>query len=149
MTLVDVNILIYAINRDAPHHECCREWLESALSGRTPVGLSWLVLLGFLRITTHPRIMPRPLSVHEATMIVDGWLACPAVRILEPSERHWEILKDLLDALGTAANITSDAHLAAMAIEYGARLCSTDNDFARFPGLKWLNPLVEVDSGSK
>lgn len=142
MILVDLNLLLYAINEDAPRHRSAKAWWEACLSGETPVGLAWLVVLGFLRVTTHPRVMPSPLSAREAVSVVDDWLQQPMVRLVEPSERHWEILTTLLDELGTAGNLTSDAHLAALAIEHGARLCSTDNDFSRFEHLRWENPLA-------
>jgi uncharacterized protein len=140
--VVDLNLLIYATNEDAPMHERARRWWESVLSQGEAVGLAWTVLLGFLRITTNPRVMPRPLSPEQATAIIDDWLGQPSVSPLEPTERHWEILKELMSPLGTAGNLTSDAHLAALAIEHGARLFSTDNDFARFAGVRWVNPLA-------
>jgi toxin-antitoxin system PIN domain toxin len=141
MLVVDLNVVIYATNRDSSDHRATRTWWEAALSGDEPIGLSWTVLLGFVRITTHPRILANPLSFEQAAGIVDHWLQQPVVRILEPSERHWGILKDLLEPFGTAGNMTTDADLAALAVEHGATLCSTDRDFARFPRLKGLNPL--------
>ncbi len=142
MLVVDINLLIYATNRDAADHRAARGWWESALSGDEPVGLAWLVLLGFLRISTHPRILTSPLSYEQAADVVDGWLEQPVTRPLQPTDRHWGILKDLLEPFGTAGNLTSDAHLAALAIEHGATLCSTDRDFGRFVHLKWHNPLA-------
>jgi uncharacterized protein len=139
--VVDVNLLIYATNRDAADHRSARKWLEATLSGDEPVGLPWLVLLAFLRITTHPHIVGAPLSFAQAAGVVDDWLSQPVVRILPPSDRHWGILKALLEPFGTAGNLASDAHLAAIAIEHGATLCSADRDFGRFPNLKWRNPL--------
>jgi len=139
---VDLNVLIYALNEDAPHHERALSWWEETMSSDTPVGLSWSVLLGFLRITTNPRILPRPLSPQQAVEVVDSWLAHPLTRIIEPTRQHWTILKELLAPLGTAGNLTSDAHLAALSIEHGALLCSTDNDFSRFAKLRWSNPLA-------
>lgn len=141
MRVVDLNVLIYATNRDAADHRAAKAWWEAALSGDEPIGLSWTALLGFVRIATHPRILASPLSFEQAAGVVDHWLQQPVVRILQPSERHWRILKDLLQPFGTAGNMTTDAHLAALAIEHGATLCSTDRDFARFPRLKWINPL--------
>ena len=141
MKVVDINLLIYAINTDTPHHPQAKEWLEASLSSDEPVGLAWIVILGFLRIITSGRIMPTPLSSEVAIEIIDEWLRQPSVQIIVPRERHWDILKELLTPLGTAANLTSDAHLAALAIEYGARLFSTDNDFSRFAGLRWTNPI--------
>ena len=141
MKVVDINLLIYAINTDTPHHPQAKEWLEASLSSDEPVGLAWIVILGFLRIITSGRIMPTPLSSEVAIEIIDEWLRQPSVQIIVPRERHWDILKELLTPLGTAANLTSDAHLAALAIEYGARLFSTDNDFSRFATLRWKNPI--------
>lgn len=141
MKIVDINLLIYAINKDTPHHPKAKKWLEASLSNDEPFGLAWIVILGFLRIITNGRIMPRPLSSETALEIVDEWIRQPPSRIIVPTERHWSIIKELLMPLGTAANLTSDAHLAALAIEHGARLFSTDNDFSRFPTLRWTNPI--------
>jgi toxin-antitoxin system PIN domain toxin len=141
MKLVDLNILVYAVNSDAPHHRAARSFWEESLSGDEPVALAWVVLLGFLRITTSARIMPAPLSPERAFSLVDEWLHQPCVRIVTPTERHWDILKELGLSHGTAGNLTTDAHLAALAIENGATLYSSDNDFARFAGLRWKNPL--------
>jgi len=141
--LFDLNLLLYAVNTDAAHHQAAKRWLETTLNDDEPVALPWSVLLGFLRIATNHRILPRPLKVPEAVTIVDGWLSQPVVRILEPGEEHWRILKSLLAETGTAGNLTSDAHLATLAIENGATLCSTDTDFQRFPRLRWTNPLKD------
>ena len=141
MKVVDINLLIYALNADTPHHPRAKKWLEASLSNEEPVGLAWVVILGFLRIITSARIMPTPLSPEIAMEIVEEWLHHPTVKIIVPGERHWNILKELLMPLGTAANLTSDAHLAAIAIEHGARLYSTDNDFSRFLKLRWTNPI--------
>jgi toxin-antitoxin system PIN domain toxin len=113
------------------------------LSSDEPFGFTWIVILGFLRIITSGRIMPTPLLSETALEIIDEWLRQPPSRIIVPTERHWSVLKELLMPLGTAANLTSDAHLAALAIEHGARLFSTDNDFSRFPSLRWANPIEE------
>ncbi len=141
MKVIDLNILIYAVNADAPNHEKARIWWENSLSETETIGLSWSVLLGFLRITTNPRIMPIPIAYRQAIDTVDNWLKQAPVQLVTPTDRHWTILKQLLGHLGTAANITTDSHLAALAIERGATLISTDPDFARFPNLKWDNPL--------
>ena len=106
------------------------------------VALPWVVVLGFLRITTSHRIMPRPLTAEQALAIVDGWLEMPGVVLLNPGEEHWSILRELLAASGTAGNLTTDAHLAALAIEHGCELYSTDGDFARFGRLRWVNPIA-------
>jgi toxin-antitoxin system PIN domain toxin len=139
--LVDLNLLLYAINRDAPGHAAAKASLEDALGGDEPVGLPWSVLLGFLRISTQPRVLPRPLTAEQAIAVIDGWLDLPVVRVLEPGAEHWRILRRLLAETGTAGNLTTDAHLAALAIENGCDLCSTDRDLGRFPRVRWVNPL--------
>jgi toxin-antitoxin system PIN domain toxin len=124
---------------------CCMEkraWLEATLSGPETVGLPWTVLLAFLRLTTRPGIFARPLELPTAFDVVNSWLSEPGVVAVEPAAQHLRIMRDLLLPLGSAGNLTSDAHLAALAVEYGAELCSSDNDFARFPGLRWRNPLA-------
>jgi toxin-antitoxin system PIN domain toxin len=138
----DVNILAYAYDSRAPRHERARAWWESTLGQPRAIGLPWATALGFIRLTTHPNIWERPLPPRDAMGIVRMWLDHPRVRILTPGERHAEILFDLLLELGVAGNLTYDAHLAALAIEYQAELVSTDTDFARFPGLRWFNPLA-------
>jgi len=142
MIIPDINILIYALNRDSHNHGKAKRWLEEAFSGDKPVGLSWIVLLGFLRLVTSGKIMERPLPMETAFGVIDEWMALPSVVIIEPTERHWDIMKELLSPLSTAGNLTSDAHLAALAIQHGGVLCSTDHDFGRFKGLRWENPLV-------
>jgi len=145
MKLVDLNLLIYAVNRDAPHHDAARRWWESCLSGEEPIALAWVVILGFLRITTNERIMPKPLSSEEAIESVDSWLKQLNMRVLSPTERHWDIFRQIIAPLGSAGNLTTDAHLAALAIEHGATLYSTDIDFSRFQMLQWTNPLNPSD----
>lgn len=142
MKLVDLNLLLYAVNRDSPKHVAAKSWLETTLSGSERVALPWIVLLGFLRITTSPRVLPRPLAPEHALSVVDGWLAQPSVVALHPGDDHWRLLHELLADSGTAGNLTTDAHLAALAIEHGAELCSTDSDFARFARARWTNPLA-------
>ncbi len=141
MKLPDLNLLIYAIDETSPRHGPAREWLEHVLSGTEEIGFAWVVLLGFLRLSTSPLIFEAPLGAEEALDLIDGWLAQPVARLLEPTSRHPERLRELLAPLGTAGNLTTDAHLAALAIEHGAELCSADTDFARFAGLRWLDPL--------
>jgi toxin-antitoxin system PIN domain toxin len=143
MKLIDLNLLIYAINSDAPHHRIARRFWETCLAGDEIIALAWVVILGFLRITTSARVLPAPLAPEQAYDLVDEWLRQPPVRIITPTERHWEILKETGMSLGTAGNLTTDAHLAALAIEHGATLYSADTDFARFAGLRWKNPLSE------
>lgn len=142
MILIDANLLIYAIDRDGPQHDAARRWLERTLSGVRPVGLPWVVILAFVRITTRPGIMRRPLPLAHALAYVQSWLEQPCVETVAPGEHHWSILRRLLEATGTAGNLTSDAHIAALALERGACVCSTDHDFARFAGLTHVNPLV-------
>jgi uncharacterized protein len=141
MKTVDLNILIYAVNRDSVHHTKAKRWLEQAMREDEPVALPWCVLLGFVRITTNPRIMPEPLSPEQAVSVADGWLSQPVVRVLNPGEEHWRLLKELLMQTGTAGNLTTDAHLAALAVETGSTLYSSDSDFSRFERLRWVNPL--------
>jgi toxin-antitoxin system PIN domain toxin len=140
VNLVDANVLIYAVNSDAPHHERSKRWLEAALSGTAPVGMTWGVLLAFLRVTTRRGLLERPLPFDEALAYVDSWLNQPPVELVVPGPNHWTILRTLIIAAGTAGNLTSDAHLAAQALEGGWTLVSTDNDFRRFSGLNLLNP---------
>jgi toxin-antitoxin system PIN domain toxin len=142
MILVDANLLIYAVNQDAPLHRRAKAWLESAFSGPETVGLSWNVLLAFLRLTTRQGLFRRPLPVDTAFDLVGAWLDQPSSNVVHPGPRHLAILRDLLLPMGAGGNLTSDAHLAALAIEHGAQLCSSDADFARFPGLKWRNPVA-------
>lgn len=142
MIVVDVNLLIYAVNEDAPLHRKAKTWLEAALSGTDTVGLPWIVLLAFLRLTTRTGLFQKPLSVETAFDLVDAWLRQPPVTVLEPTAHHLRTLRDLVLPLGTGGNLTVDAHLAALAIEHGAELCSADNDFGRFGRLRWRNPLA-------
>jgi len=141
MKLVDLNVLLYAVNRDSFHHEAGRSWWESALSGDEAVGLPWIVLLEFLRLATSDRVLPRPLTAQQAAERVDAWLALPHVHPLVETPEHWRILKEILAETGTAGNLTTDAHLAAMAISHGATLISCDADFGRFRKLRWQNPV--------
>ncbi len=141
MKLVDLNVLLYAINRDSAHHEAARPWWESALSGEEPIGLAWTVILGFLRLATHPQVFAQPLDPVDAFARIDAWLANPNVRIVHEGDDHWRLLRDLLGRTGTAGNLTTDAHLASLAIAHGATLVSCDSDFARFAALRWENPL--------
>jgi toxin-antitoxin system PIN domain toxin len=139
--LVDLNVLLYAVNRDTAHHRVAKRWLEQALSGDETIGIPWVVLLGFLRIATSRRVFPSPLEPEQAIAIVDGWLARPNVTPVGPGEAHWGTLRGVLAQVGTAGNLTTDAHVAALALEVGAEVCSTDADFARSAGVRWVNPL--------
>lgn len=141
MKIIDLNLLIYAVNRDAPDHDTARSWWESCLCGTETIGLPWAVLLGFLRITTHPKIMPNPITSGQAVELVEDWLRQPPVQVIAPTDRHWSIFRQFVSDFGTAANLTTDAHIAALAVERGAVLYSSDNDFSRFRHLQWINPL--------
>jgi uncharacterized protein len=141
--IVDLNLLLYAINRDAPQHERARAWWEETLSGEEPVGLTWSVVLGFLRLTTRKGLFPQPLTCEQALDVAEEWIRHPAVLLVHPGERHWSVVRTLLEGAGTAGNLTTDAHLAALAIEHDATLCSTDSDFERFrPLLRFVNPIA-------
>jgi uncharacterized protein len=142
MKILDVNILIYAVNKDAPLHKSANTWLAQTISGSETVGLSWNVLLAFLRLTTRPGLFRQPLPLESAFDLVVSWVDYPTVTVIHPGARHMHILRELLAPLGTGGNLTSDAHLAALALERGAELCSCDGDFARFPGLRWQNPIA-------
>ena len=142
MIVPDVNLLVHSYNLQAPGHKAARAWWEHTLNNSRPVGLAWVAVLGFIRIVTNRGILATPLPVPEATRRVRQWLRHPRVTILTPGEDHAEILFRLLEELGVAGNLTTDAHLAALAIEYQAEIASTDADFARFPGLRWFNPLA-------
>ena len=142
MILVDANLLIYAVDRDSPHHARARPWLEQLLSGAEVVGLAWVVILAFIRITTRPGILRAPLSPERALAYVHEWLDQPYVRAVGPGDHHWPILRQILAATGMAGNLVADAHLAAMALEQGAAIYSTDHDFGRFPGIEHVNPLA-------
>ena len=141
MKLLDANLLLYAHDPRASQHDASRAWLESVLSGSEMVRFAWLTLWAFLRIATNPRVYERPLSGAEAETLVSSWLAQPVAGILEPGDRHWEILRTLTRSGQATGALMMDAAIAAIAIEHGATLCTTDRDFSRFPGLTWINPL--------
>ncbi len=141
MILVDANILLYAEDSLSARHDRAREWWDAQLSGTETVCLCWQVLTAFVRIATNARLHERPLTRAEATERVDSWLAQPCVRLVTETDRHREILFELMDEADATGNLVMDAHLAALSIENGCVLCSSDRDFARFPSLKWENPL--------
>lgn len=144
MILVDANLLIYAVNKDLPEHKRARLWWEEALSGVDDVGLAWMSLMAFLRICTNARIFENPLSPEQALAFIDEWLDRPNVSMVVPGVGHWAILKNLMRQTGTAGNLTTDAHIAALALEHGCTVCSADNDFKRFPGVAHVNPLADA-----
>ena len=141
MILVDANLLLYAYNASSEEHLKARNWVEAVFSGHEPVALSWPVILAFIRISTNPRAFPKPLSRPEAMGIVSEWLDRPQAVVIAPGENHWDILQRLASLGKVTGALFSDAHLAALAIEHGATLHTTDRDFARFPNLKFENPL--------
>lgn len=140
MRIVDVNVLLYAHNEDAPRHRASRAWLEAAFAADEPLGFAWPVILAYLRLATHPAAVAQPLEVADALEDVRSWLAQPAAMILEPTTRHLDVLGGLLTETGTAANLVSDAHLAALAVEYDATVVSFDADFGRYRGVRWQPP---------
>jgi toxin-antitoxin system PIN domain toxin len=140
--LPDLNLLLYAVNEDSPQHERALAWWTSALTGAEPIGFPWSTVLGFVRLVTHPRIFTAPLDAAAAVDLVQGWAALPHVLTIEPTPRHLPLLRGVLDQLGTAGNVVTDAHLAVLTMEHGATLYSADADFGRFPGLRWRNPLT-------
>jgi hypothetical protein len=139
--LVDANLLLYAEDSLSAHHESARTWWDAQLSGSAPVCLCWPVLTAFIRIATNARLHQRPLTLGEAVGRVQSWLEQPCVRLIQPTEEHWQILQRMLQEGNATANLVSDAHLAALAVEHNCELWSTDSDFARFPGLDWHNPI--------
>jgi uncharacterized protein len=140
--LVDANLLLYAVDESSHHHAVAKQWLEERLSGPETFAFAWAVLLAFVRLATHPRVFDAPLTLEEALDLIDSWLTQPCATVVQPTDRHSQLLRELLAPLGTAGNLTSDAHLAALAIEHGAELCSADADFTRFPRVRWVNPLA-------
>ena len=141
MILVDANLLVYAHVANFPQHKAAQKWLDAKLNGAAPVGLPWESLLAFLRLVTNPRVFEQPEPAVAAWDQVQSWLNCTNVWVPLPTESHRTVLGDLLSVTRAHANLVPDAHLAALAIEHGLVLCSADGDFARFPGLRWENPL--------
>ena len=141
MILPDVNLLVYAYNAAAPRHARSKEWWEACLTGPDSVGLSWLVILGYVRIVTSRRALAAPMPPPTALSHVRAWLDRPQVAIITPGMRHLDLFENLIQATGAGGAMTTDVHLAALAIEHHAELHSNDTDFARFPGLRWRNPI--------
>ncbi|HTP75445.1 MAG TPA: TA system VapC family ribonuclease toxin [Rhizomicrobium sp.] len=142
MILVDANVLLHAHMSSHDEHARMHAWLDGQLNGATRVGLPWESLLGFARIATNPRVYPRPQSSEGAWGQVRAWLGCRSTWIPKPTELHAELLGEMVELPGTTSKLVADAHLAALAIEHGLTLCSSDRDFGRFPKLRWFNPLA-------
>lgn len=140
MNLVDANVLLYAVNTDAGHHEEARTWLDRSLSGEATVAFSWVALLAFVRLSTKVGLFPTPLTVDAALDRVDAWLSAPPAVLVEPTLEHPRVLRRLLGAVGAGGNLVNDAHLAALSIEHRGSVVSYDNDFSRFPGVTWQTP---------
>ena len=143
MKLVDANVLLYAVNSDAPQHEPARSWLDRALSGDATVAFAWVALLAFVRLSTKTGLFPAPLTTDAAMDRVDAWLAAPPAVVVEPTVSHGSIMRELLANVGTGGNLTTDAHLAALAVEHRCAVVSFDNDFGRFAGVTWQHPATQ------
>jgi uncharacterized protein len=137
--VVDANVLLYAVNQEDPHHPVAHQWLRDALRGNESIGFPWICLLAFLRLATKPGVFETPLPVRHTFDLIQSWLGRPVSVLIEPTMRHVEILRKLLEQSGTAGNLTTDAHIAALAIEHGAEVVTFDRDFARF-GVRHLMP---------
>ena len=142
MVIVDANILPYAYNEDAAKHAAAKRWLEEQLAGKGVLGLSWHIIMAFLRISTHSRIFPIPLGLTEAINTMKEWLDSPKVQILSPTQRHWQIFREVLINGQAAGPLVMDAHIAALAIEHDATIATADKDFSRFDGIKTIYPLT-------
>lgn len=142
MIIPDINLLVYSYNSDAPFHDLSRDWWEERLSSRMTVGLPWVVMLGFVRIMSSAAVLTAPMTPAETIGHVRSWLGRPQTRIVVPGPRHLDILEEIMQSSGASGRLTTDAHLAALAIETQAELHSNDLDFGRFPGLRWVNPLA-------
>jgi uncharacterized protein len=140
VVVVDANVLLYAVDEASTHHVQAQSWLDGVLGGAEAVGLAWVALLAFIRLGTSGSVFPAPMTADEALEQVDAWLAAPAAVVVQPTARHASLLRGLLGGSGTAGNLTSDAHLAALALEHGADIVSYDRDFARFPGVRHRLP---------
>lgn len=140
MNLVDANVLLYAVNENDDRHDEARAWLDAALSGGARVGFAWVVLLAFVRLSTRRQIFPNPLTISTALDRVDDWLAQPPAVVVEPGPGHARTLRRVLEDSGATGNLTTDAHLAALALERKAVIVTYDTDFTRFKGLKWSRP---------
>jgi uncharacterized protein len=142
MIIPDINLLLYAYDSGSPFHTRAAAWWRDCLSGSEPVGLPSVVLFGFLRVGTHARVFQNPMTPAEASVHVRSWLAQPVAQILEPGPDYIHRVLSLLEKLGTAGNLVTDAQIAALAIDHGAVVHTADADFLRFPGLRWFNPIT-------
>lgn len=142
MIVVDANLLLYAYDPGSPHHKEARKWIEKAFSGGEIVGIPWQTVGAFLRITTNSKLPGQRVTLERAIEVVEMWLEQPNVRFLAPGERHWTLLRQMMSEGQARGPLLTDAQLAAITIEYGGVLHTTDRDFARFPGLRWMNPLA-------
>ena len=140
MKIVDANVLLYAVNSASRHHDSSRRWLDAALSGADTVGLAWVPLLAFVRLTTREGLFPAPLRITEATRQVADWLGAPGAVLVGPTPRHCDILAGLLDTVGAGGNLVNDVHLAALAVEHRGTIVSYDSDFGRFGAVTWKTP---------
>jgi uncharacterized protein len=140
VVVVDANVLLYAVDRESLHHDQARSWLDASLAGTEAVGLAWIAMLAFIRLTTSTSVFPTPMTADDAVGQIEAWLHAPAAVVVEPTARHAGLLRGLLSDAGTGGNLTSDAHLAALATEHGADIVSYDRDFARFPGVRHRLP---------
>lgn len=144
MILPDVNVLVYAFHEGAPDHGRYREWLDAAATSDEPIGISDLVLSGFVRVATHPRIFERPAPIGRALKFADALRSQPSATVLSPGPRHWQIFERLCRDAGAKGNLVADAYHAALAIESGSEWITTDRDFSRFAGLRWRHPLADT-----
>ena len=144
MIVLDASLLLYAYDSTAAPHAKARAWMERVLSGNTPVGLPWQTAAAFLRVVTNPRLPGERFTLHEAVLVIDQWLEQPNVRLLIPGDHHWSLLRQMMIEGQARGPLVTDAQLAALTIEYGGVLQTTDRDFARFPGLRWENPLADA-----
>jgi toxin-antitoxin system PIN domain toxin len=145
--VVDVNVLLYAINARAANHEPARRWLDDALAGRQTVGFAWMVMLAFLRLSSRQGVFEHPLSADIAARVLEDWLDQPAAVVVNPGDRHLHLVAGLLRASGAAGNLVNDAHLAALSVEHGAEIVSFDRDFGRFDGVSWRLPEAPNEPG--
>jgi uncharacterized protein len=140
--VLDANLLLYAYDAASPHHAKARRWIEQIFSGDEVVGIPWHSVAAFLRIATNPKLPGQGVAVDRAAQVVDGWLDQPNVRLLAPGEQHWHLFRRMMTEGQARGPLVSDAQLAALTIEHGGVLHTTDRDFARFPGLRWTNPIA-------